>query len=212
MSGRVISGFGRGSKELGIPTANLPVDSGPQTSWLSSAVSGVYFGWAALRLPENHPDLPSASPSSSAQNGFTIYPMVMSIGYNPFYKNTVRSAEVHVLHKFSADFYGAEMRLLILGFVREEKDYSSLDALVADILFDCDVAKRSLARKGWAPKGVAVSIVGFPPEDGPSADKGKDWTGETVVVQDGELEAGWLWWPSELSEEEEKKRDGEKQE
>lgn len=88
---------------------------------------------------------------------FTVYPMVMSIGYNPFYKNTVRSAEVHVLHKFEQDFYDAHMRLLILGYVREELDYTSLEALVADINFDCEVAKNSLAREGWAPaKGRVI--------------------------------------------------------
>lgn len=75
--------------------------------------------------------------------------MVMSIGYNPYYKNTVRSAEVHVLHKFAQDFYGAHMRLLILGFIREEKDYKSLEALIDDINFDCEVARKSLAREGW---------------------------------------------------------------
>jgi riboflavin kinase len=75
--------------------------------------------------------------------------MVMSIGYNPYYKNTVRSAEVHVLHKFAQDFYGVHMRLLILGFIREEKDYKSLDALIEDINFDCVVAKKSLDRNGW---------------------------------------------------------------
>lgn len=78
--------------------------------------------------------------------------MVMSIGYNPFYKNTVRSAEVHVLHRFDADFYGARMRLLILGFIREEKDYEGLDALIKDINVDCDVARKSLDRDAWTPR------------------------------------------------------------
>lgn len=81
----------------------------------------------------------------------------MSIGYNPFYKNTVRSAEVHVLHKFTSDFYDVPMRLLILGFIRKELDYKSLEALIDDINFDCQVAKSSLAREAWAPqKGVVV--------------------------------------------------------
>ncbi|KAF7542056.1 hypothetical protein G7054_g160 [Neopestalotiopsis clavispora] len=124
MEGTVISGFGRGSKELGIPTANLPVDS-EQTPWIADSTSGVYFGYASLALPASHPDRES-SPSSS---DFQIYPMVMSIGYNPFYKNTVRSAEVHVLHKFAQDFYDVPMRLLILGFIREEKDYNGLEAV-----------------------------------------------------------------------------------
>ena len=130
--------------QLGIPTANLPVDEAV-TPWIAEAKSGVYFGYASLNLKD------------SSDGDFQVYPMVMSIGYNPFYKNTVRSAEVHVLHKFSADFYDAHMRLLILGFVREELDYTSLEALVADINFDCEVAKNSLARPAWAPKqGVVV--------------------------------------------------------
>ena len=138
--------------QLGIPTANLPVDDSV-TSWISNVPSGVYFGYASLALPESHPDRPSGN-----SDAFLIYPMVMSIGYNPFYKNTVRSAEVHVLHKFSQDFYDAHMRLLILGFIREEKDYKSLEALIEDINFDCHVAKKSLAREAWAP--TKASVVG----------------------------------------------------
>ena len=115
------------------------------TPWIGDARSGVYFGWAALFLPADHADRP-ASPSAPL-----VAPMVMSIGYNPFYGNTVRSAEVHVLRPFAADFYGARLRLLLLGFVREERDYDGLDALVADIRLDCDVARNSLAREAWAP-------------------------------------------------------------
>ncbi|KAI0553930.1 hypothetical protein F4679DRAFT_528858 [Xylaria curta] len=178
MEGAVISGFGRGSKELGIPTANLPVDAA-LTPWIADARSGVYFGWASLALPATHPDSTSPSPSAStststststattnhtdasAATQFQIYPMVMSIGYNPFYKNSVRSAEVHVLHSFGADFYDAPMRLLILGFVRDEKDYSGLDALVEDIRIDCDVARQSLAREAWTPvEGVVGGAKG----------------------------------------------------
>ena len=75
--------------------------------------------------------------------------MVMSIGYNPFYKNTVRSAEVHVLHEFKKDFYGSEMAIVILGFIRPEYDYVDVEALIGDIKMDCEVAKRSLGREGW---------------------------------------------------------------
>ncbi|KAK0629172.1 hypothetical protein B0T17DRAFT_589072 [Bombardia bombarda] len=172
MEGKVIAGFGRGSKELGIPTANIPVDEfSPQKQWITDIDSGVYFGWAALRLPPSHPDHVSSSPSSS---GFTIYPMVMSIGYNPFYKNTVRSAEVHVLHRFAADFYGVDMRLLLTGYIRQEKDYAGLEALIADINFDCEVAKRSLDRPAWKPReGVVVGAAG-------------------AVVADGTLDCSWL--------------------
>ncbi|TRX95525.1 hypothetical protein FHL15_003483 [Xylaria flabelliformis] len=178
MEGAVISGFGRGSKELGIPTANLPVDAAV-TPWIADTRSGVYFGWASLALPATHPNSASststtttttpttttnhtaATTTTTTTTQFQIYPMVMSIGYNPFYKNSVRSAEVHVLHSFGADFYDAPMRLLILGFVRDEKDYSDLDALVEDIRIDCDVARQSLAREAWTPvEGVVGGAKG----------------------------------------------------
>ncbi|KAL2756022.1 hypothetical protein ACRALDRAFT_1070824 [Sodiomyces alcalophilus JCM 7366] len=175
MEGKVISGFGRGSKELGIPTANLPVDA-QKTPWIDDVKSGVYFGWASLSLPPDHPDRPSGSDAPA----FLLYPMVMSIGYNPFYKNTVRSAEVHVLHPFSADFYDAHMRLLVLGFVREEKDYKSLDALIEDIRFDCVVANESLRRARWWPS----------PSPGVALASGID--GADGVDGAGELDVSWL--------------------
>lgn len=135
---------------MGIPTANLPVDA-TVTPWISDAKSGVYFGWASLQLPEGHPN---RDPSSGAHDGgFAIFPMVMSIGYNPFYNNTVRSAEVHVLDSFGADFYGVEMRLLILGYIRPEYNYDGLDALIKDINMDCEVAKASLQRPAWRLAG-----------------------------------------------------------
>jgi len=62
MGGKVVSGFGRGSKELGIPTANIPVEG---VSWIETAESGVYFGWAGIQLPSSHPDLSSTSSSAT---------------------------------------------------------------------------------------------------------------------------------------------------
>lgn len=61
------------------------------------------------------------------------------------------------------------MRLLLLGFIREEKDYKSLEALIEDINFDCEVAKNSLAREAWAPKKGAVV-------DGPDVDGTLDYS------------------------------------
>ena len=87
-----------------------------------------------------------------------IYPSVLSIGYNPYYKNTVRSVEIHILHDFTRDFYGAALNLLILGFIRPEYDYVSLEALVKDIKIDCEVAQRSLKRARYASfKDVAAA-------------------------------------------------------
>jgi riboflavin kinase len=121
------------------------------TPWISDARSGVYFGWASLQLGKDHPNYRPSS--SEGEAGYSIFPMVMSIGYNPFYNNTVRSAEVHVLDKFAADFYGVDMRLLILGYIRDEKNYEGLEALIEDINTDCEVARRSLERDAWKPAG-----------------------------------------------------------
>lgn len=131
LDGKVIKGFGRGSKELGIPTANIPI-SGLSVGGHEDVDSGVYYGWAGL---------------SSTKK---VYPMVMSIGWNPFYKNTVRSVEVHIMHDFEEDFYGSHMNVVILGFIRPEYDYVSVESLVEDIRTDIQVAKDSLAREAYA--------------------------------------------------------------
>lgn len=57
---------------------------------------------------------------------------------------------MHVLHEFGADFYDIEMRVLIMGFIREERNYPDQQALIDDINLDCDVARRSLEREAWS--------------------------------------------------------------
>ncbi|KAL6422712.1 hypothetical protein ACFW04_010741 [Cataglyphis niger] len=104
VSGTVIKGFGRGSKALGIPTANL--SESVVTSLLKDLDTGIYYGWASLHGQ--------------------VYKMVTSIGWNPYYKNEKKSMEVHLLHKFPNDFYGEEIKVIIAGYIRPEKDFSSL--------------------------------------------------------------------------------------
>jgi riboflavin kinase len=56
-----------------------------------------------LQLPSSHPSHPANDksadkeaaavvPEGKREEGWRVLPMVMSIGYNPFYGNTVRSA------------------------------------------------------------------------------------------------------------------------
>ncbi|KAI1916184.1 riboflavin kinase [Ophidiomyces ophidiicola] len=157
---------------LGIPTANIPAEG---LSEHPSLNSGVYYGVAAL-------DPRKFEPSNTSDKETRIFPCVLSIGYNPFYKNT----EIHILPHLSLesapsvsplasdstdstsnsnnneivdkprhhfhhfpDFYGTPLNLLILGYIRPEYDYVSLEALVEDIRVDCEVAKRSLTRKTY---------------------------------------------------------------
>ena len=131
--------------------------------------SGVYFGWAGISAckatQENPPGtapnyklmdkevydkLTSVGSQTSSQGAGAVYPMVMSIGWNPYYKNTVRSVEVHIMHDFDAQFYDSHMNLIILGFIRPELDYESVEKLINDIKTDIDVAGRSLARPAYA--------------------------------------------------------------
>ncbi|TPX35340.1 riboflavin kinase [Synchytrium microbalum] len=128
--GPVVKGFQRGSRELGIPTANLPESEAEIAGKVID--SGIYYGLASLDAES------------------TVYPMVMSFGWNPYYKNVKRTMEVHIMHKFPQDFYDREMRIIILGHIRPEQDYSGIDALLEDINFDIQVAHNCLARPAYA--------------------------------------------------------------
>lgn len=90
-----------------------------------------------------------------------VYPMVMSIGWNPFYKNTVRSVEVHIMHHFEKEFYDSHMNLVVLGFIRPELDYVDKESLINDITTDIDVAGRSLTRKAYAKFAKDAYLLDF---------------------------------------------------
>lgn len=47
------------------------------------------------------------------------------------------------------DFYGTQLNLLILGYIRPEYDYVSTEALIEDIRVDCEVARKSLLREAY---------------------------------------------------------------
>ncbi|KAG9307804.1 hypothetical protein G9A89_023369 [Geosiphon pyriformis] len=137
MKGKVVKGFGRGSKELGIPTANLSEDA--IDALCKGLATGIYFGWAQVIKSNLESELPTTP----------IYPMVMSLGWNPYFKNEKQSAEVHIMHKFPQDFYDQELRVIVLGYIRPEKDYNSITALIEDINTDIQVAHNSLAREEY---------------------------------------------------------------
>jgi len=53
------------------------------------------------------------------------------------------------MHEFSEEFYGKELRVIVLGYIRPERDYISVDSLIQDINFDIKVAENSLARDSY---------------------------------------------------------------
>lgn len=129
----VIAGFGRGSSDLGIPTANIPQNA---VDHLHLPQTGVYYGWASVHKnndaeiegkPEGGRDVDYSRGETlldGVESG-VVHPMVMSVGWNPFYNNDKKSAEIHIMHKFKHEFYGAKLRLVILGYIRPELDYIS---------------------------------------------------------------------------------------
>lgn len=128
----IISGFGRGSSELGIPTVNLPINDK-----LNSLDTGIYFGWCRVIpvVKENHIVkrndgkeilFNNGSSLNCDNNELTVLPMVMSIGWNPFYQNKEKTAEVHIIHKFNENFYGANITYSVLGYIRPELNYTTV--------------------------------------------------------------------------------------
>lgn len=99
----IVHGFKRGSKELGIPTANLNMEElGAVGDGLDT---GIYYGHAVL--------------------GGNQYIAVVSIGWNPYYKNEKKTIEAHLLANLE-DFYGERLSLTLEGFLRSEANFESL--------------------------------------------------------------------------------------
>ncbi|KAF8322031.1 riboflavin kinase [Clavulina sp. PMI_390] len=143
LSGTIQRGFGRGGRDLGCHTANLPDDAlEPITS---VAKTGIYYGFA--KVYEDHEG--TEEKGTFAPEDLIVLPMVMSLGWNPYYKNEKLTAEVHIMHKFPTDFYGHFLDVLVLGYIRPELDYTSRDALIEDIQTDIRVAHTSLARPAY---------------------------------------------------------------
>lgn len=112
----------------------------------------MHYGFArVVPLPSSTSSEPGSSSSASDDAHDVVWPMVMSIGWNPFYNNTTRTSvrsislslelgwkrgeliacfsgwqEVHILHDYPHDFYGRELRVVILGFIRPEFNYAGL--------------------------------------------------------------------------------------
>ena len=124
LSGVVVRGFRRGTP-LGYPTANLESAALPQAA-LERFEMGSYYGVAAL------------------YGGNRVYRVAVSIGTNPSFGNALRTVEVHFLHRFGELFYGARIKVIILGFIRGMEKFASLDALRRAIAADSAVAGAAL--------------------------------------------------------------------
>ena len=143
LQGQVSIGYGRGSKKLGIPTANLPHYN--DLLLQNNYQRGVYFGWGII---END--------GSSGGDACKIYGCVANIGISPTFQgqeNAINIVEAHILDRnsntdsssssssSSNDFYGSNMRLALVSFLRPEQKFQSFDALINQINADINTAR-----------------------------------------------------------------------
>lgn len=143
LDGEIVAGFGRGSRQLGVPTANLdPVLLGEK---LAELPVGVYFGWAKV----------DCGPGAPAEDS-KVHKMVMNIGKRPTFENgdgdgeSDVSVEVHIMHNYQGDFYGKDAKVVVLGYIRPEVKFAGIQELLRRIHADIGIARSQLDSERWA--------------------------------------------------------------
>jgi len=156
LTSKIIRGFNRGSKDLGIPTANLCREESNQS--FDDLPCGIYWGFARV-IAKNE--------SSTTE----VYRSAISIGFNPTYGNNFKTVEPHfIANKDSPertasicretllrDFYGDTIRLSVIGYLRPELPFEGLEKLTQAIKNDivnserlCDESNEvTLCEKEW---------------------------------------------------------------
>lgn len=138
LRGKVDSGYGRGGKKLGFPTANLP--SSLFQNALENVPAGVYMGWAWIEGTESGRGMPQKA--------------AVNVGYSPTFEgkeNKEKIVEAHlILEEEMTDFYDEVMRLSLIGFLRPEKKFDAFPDLVAAINDDVATAKETLDEDPFA--------------------------------------------------------------
>lgn len=92
ITGKVVDGYKRGSKQLGVPTANIEMTEENKEK-TKDLVPGVYAAMGCF--PETKDE--------TKQGKF--YTAALSIGWNPMYDNAQKTVEVFLLNTFPEDFY-----------------------------------------------------------------------------------------------------------
>jgi len=118
LRGSVRSGRNRGGRLLGFPTANINVvdELCPKT--------GVYA--VTVELGEDH------------------FKGVANIGYSPTFDDHQFTIEVHILD-FNRDIYGKKIRVNFIHRIRDEKKFSNIDELSAQIQQDIFAGRQLLS-------------------------------------------------------------------
>ncbi|MCD6256056.1 MAG: bifunctional riboflavin kinase/FAD synthetase [Deltaproteobacteria bacterium] len=117
VSGEVIAGHDRGGRLLGFPTANLKLVNEVFPK------NGVYV----VEVIYNN----------------KVYGGVTNIGFKPTFGNDALSVETHILD-FDQNIYGKKIKLNFIKRLRNEKKFSSIEALAAQIKRDIEEARKIL--------------------------------------------------------------------
>eukprot|EP00798_Chlamydomonas_sp_ICE-L_P013724 gene13724-19622_t len=64
----------------------------------------------------------------------------MSIGWNPFFNGKEKTAEPWILHDFDNEFYGVEIRIMLVGYIRPEAGFTTLQNLIDRIKLDGELS------------------------------------------------------------------------
>jgi len=117
VAGKVIPGHGRGSRLLGIPTANLSLINEVFPKPGVYAVEVIY--------QKNR------------------YQGVANIGFNPTFGNNTLSVETHILD-FNENIYDKTIKLNFIKRLRDEKKFKNVQDLATQIKKDIEVARKIL--------------------------------------------------------------------
>lgn len=127
--GNIVHGFNRGSRQLGIPTANIDAsitfgESRQGAEGHRFLIPGVYTGWCVVNL-KGHAHI--------------IYGCVLNAGFCPHFGNESPSLEAHVFgSELPEAFYGIRMAVDVTSFMRAEGKFTDFSELVDAIQTDCE--------------------------------------------------------------------------
>jgi riboflavin kinase/FMN adenylyltransferase len=122
LEGRVVPGDGRG-RTIGVPTANIEVENE------TLPAPGVYAGLAG-------------------EGGSALGACALNVGVRPTFGGGALLVEAHVLD-FDEDLYGRRLRIALIERLREERRFTSVEALVTQIRDDVGRTRAVLA--GYTP-------------------------------------------------------------
>jgi riboflavin kinase/FMN adenylyltransferase len=137
LTGLVETGAQRG-RDLGFPTANLSVGARRLIPG-----SGVYAGFARL-MPRQLPGFPTPDrqPASEPPSLRDTWPAVCNIGLSPTFGDQLeKRVEVHLLDYGGPAFYGERLQMTFGQRIRDERKFTSVDALISQIRQDCQTAR-----------------------------------------------------------------------